>query len=48
MNVSFTPQALEDLRSIHRYIADDDPKLADRIISRLRQAIDTLFSTAGV
>ncbi len=42
MNVSFTPQALEDLRSIHGYIADDDPNMADRIISRIRQAIDTL------
>ncbi|MCM2473785.1 type II toxin-antitoxin system RelE/ParE family toxin [Rhizobium sp. CG5] len=42
MNVSFTPQAVDDLRSIHSHIAEYDPNTADRIISRIRQAIDIL------
>lgn len=39
MNLSFTPQALSDLHSIRDWIAKDDPRAADRVISRIRQTV---------
>ncbi|MGN7291512.1 type II toxin-antitoxin system RelE/ParE family toxin [Rhizobium sp. SAFR-030] len=44
MNVKFTPQALADLESIHRYIGLTDERAADRILSRIRQITETLAS----
>ena len=42
MNVKFSPQANADLLAIHAYISDQDQLAADRILSRLRQATETL------
>ena len=39
MNVNFTPQAAEDLRNIRDWIAQDDDRAADRVISRIRQTV---------
>jgi toxin ParE1/3/4 len=39
LNLSFTPQALSDLHSIRDWIAKDDPRAADRVISRIRQTV---------
>ena len=39
MNVNFTPQALDDLISICEWIAQDDPRTAERIVSRIRQTV---------
>lgn len=37
MNVNFTPQARDDLRAIQVWIAEDDERAADRVISRIVQ-----------
>lgn len=37
MNVEFTPDARADLLSIRDWIAADDPRAADRVLSRIRQ-----------
>ena len=37
MNVNFTPQAVEDLHAIRDWIAEDDERAADRVLSRIRQ-----------
>ncbi len=37
MNVEFTPGARADLISIRGWIAADDERAADRVISRIRQ-----------
>lgn len=37
MNVSFTLEAHEELRSIREWIAADNPSAADRVISRILQ-----------
>jgi addiction module RelE/StbE family toxin len=42
LNVKFSPQANADLIAIHAYISDRDELAADRILSRLRQATETL------
>ena len=42
MNVNFTPQAETDLLSIRDYISQDDPQIADRVITRILQAIAIL------
>ena len=39
MNVNFTPQAADDLRNIRDWIAKDDDRAADRVISRIRQTV---------
>ena len=39
MNVNFTPQARDDLRAIYDWIAVDDERSADRVISRIRQTV---------
>lgn len=39
MKVEFTPQAAADLRSIRDWIAQDDERAADRVISRIRQTV---------
>lgn len=37
MNVSFTPQARDDLAGIRDWIAEDDDHAADRVIARIVQ-----------
>ena len=37
MNVNVTPQARADLRAIRAWIATDDDRAADRVISRILQ-----------
>lgn len=37
MNVSFTPQARDDLFSIRDWIAEDDARVADQVIARIVQ-----------
>ncbi|MCP3734815.1 type II toxin-antitoxin system RelE/ParE family toxin [Sphingomonas sp. RP10(2022)] len=37
MNVSFTPQARDDLIAIRDWIARDDERAADRVVSRIVQ-----------
>lgn len=37
MNVNFTPQARDDLLSIRDWIAADDDRAADRVVSRIVQ-----------
>ena len=37
LKINFTPQALDDLRSIKNWIAQDDERAAERVISRIRQ-----------
>lgn len=37
MNVEFTPEARADLLSIRDWIAADDERAADRVLSRIRQ-----------
>lgn len=37
MNVSFTPQANDDLRAIRDWIAEDNERAADRVVSRIVQ-----------
>tara|TARA_R110002020_G_scaffold226853_1_gene437358 strand:+ start:302 stop:592 length:291 start_codon:yes stop_codon:yes gene_type:complete len=40
LNVSFTPQAVDDLVEIHSHIATIDRLSADRVLSRIRQVIE--------
>ena len=37
MKTEFTPQALADLDDIYAWIERDDPRTAERVISRIRQ-----------
>jgi len=37
LNVEFTPEARAELLSIRNWIAADDERAADRVISRIRQ-----------
>lgn len=37
MNVEFTPQARDDLAAIRDWIAVDDPRAAERVVSRIVQ-----------
>lgn len=37
MNVSFTPKAYDNLRTIRDWIAEDDARAADRVINRIVQ-----------
>jgi toxin ParE1/3/4 len=39
LNINFTPQASDDLRTIYDWIAIDDERAADRVISRIRQTV---------
>ena len=42
MNLNFTPSARNDLVGIHRYIAAENERIADNVVSRLRASIETL------
>jgi addiction module RelE/StbE family toxin len=37
LNLNFTPQAREDLLAIRAWIAEDDERAAERVLSRIRQ-----------
>jgi toxin ParE1/3/4 len=39
LKVNFTPQAQDDLRAIKDWIAADDERAAERVISRIRQTV---------
>jgi toxin ParE1/3/4 len=39
VNVHFTPEAADDLHSIHSYIAQHNARAADTVIARIRQTI---------
>ena len=42
MNLSFSSRALADLAAIRKFIAKDDPVVADRVIARMLQSIAML------
>ena len=42
LNLNFTPSARSDLAGIHRYIAAESDRIADNVVSRLRESIETL------
>lgn len=44
MNVRFHKRALFDLQSIHDWIAEDSPRVADNVILRIDQSISLLES----
>jgi toxin ParE1/3/4 len=39
LRTNFTPQARQDLRDIRDWIAQDDERAAERVISRIRQTV---------
>lgn len=39
MNVSLTPQAYDDLLSIRKWIARDDERAAERVVTRVLQTV---------
>ncbi len=39
MRIRLTPQARQELLDIRTYIAADDPRAADRVVSRIRQTL---------
>jgi len=39
LTIKFTPEARRDLSAIHRYIVEDSPQAADRLVLRLHQSI---------
>ena len=43
MNLNVTPSARADIRGIHEFIARDDERTADTVVSRIRSSIDTLL-----
>lgn len=40
MNVNLTPQARDDLVAIKEWIEADDPRAAERVVSRILQTIE--------
>jgi toxin ParE1/3/4 len=42
MTLKWTRQALQDLRYLYDYIADDNPTAARRMVARIREAADHL------
>lgn len=42
LNVRFQERALSDLQTIHDWIAQDDPRAADRVLLRIDQSISLL------
>ncbi len=42
MNVNFTPQARDDLAAIHAWVAPDNERAADRVVSRILQTATML------
>ena len=40
--IRYRPSARSDFEAIHRYIADDNPHAASRVIAHIRQSIDRL------
>ena len=45
MRLVWTPQALEDIASVYRYIAADDPTAAKRIVDVIRTSVAEILST---
>jgi len=42
MRLRWLTQALDDLREIHTFIAQDNPQAARRVIARIREEVDVL------
>ncbi|MDA2918902.1 type II toxin-antitoxin system RelE/ParE family toxin [Desulfobacterota bacterium AH_259_B03_O07] len=42
MKLKWTRLALQDLRHLHEYIADDDPSAASRMVTRMQEATERL------
>lgn len=42
MKPRWTRRALEDLRHLHEYISQDNPSAADRMVTRIREAVERL------
>lgn len=47
-DVEISAPARRDLREIHRWIAQDDPVAADRVLSDLRDAVTRLAEMPGL
>ena len=47
-DVEISGPARRDLREIHRWIAQDDPVAADRVLSDLRDAVTRLAEMPGL
>jgi toxin ParE1/3/4 len=47
--IRFTQAALNDIQSIHDFIAQDNPKVAKRVVSEIERSIErlTLFPLSG-
>ena len=43
MNIVWSPQALDDLVSLHAYIAEDDPAAAERVVLRVLHNVEMLL-----
>jgi plasmid stabilization system protein ParE len=39
LNVNFTPQAAVNLKAVRAWIAEDNDRAADRVLSRIRQTV---------
>jgi toxin ParE1/3/4 len=42
MTIRYDARALKDIEAIHRYIAQDDPIAAVRVVSRIEHAVERL------
>ncbi len=42
MKLKWTRLALQDLRHLHEYIADDNPSAASRMVTRMQEATERL------
>jgi toxin ParE1/3/4 len=40
MNITWSPESIEDLASLRAYIAEDDPAAAQRAVLRIIQSIE--------
>lgn len=48
MRLRWLPEALDDLREIHDYIARDNPEAARRVIEKIRREVEILRSQPEV
>ena len=44
MKIKWAIPALEDLQNLHAYIADDNPRAAGKVVSKVRAAVTMLGS----
>lgn len=48
LRLRWTHLAIKDLRALRAYIAEDDPKAAQRMAQRIRQAVEQLREHPGL